>query len=243
MKTLKVTIKCLSVLSVWFVFQTQALNKKEVFNHPLPAEALDFHFNEEAAPVIGEAGSEVNELKSAWAKLNSPKENREVSHVVLFEEGKPVCVANAVRRPELVPHFMKVKAQDSEAAALPLPACDDFQLSVLEAKAQEALLINGKEPVQMAAFMESMLLCTLGGAGSIGAVVLEDAAESSFSKHSKVDITVAVFGTAIAPVGSFVALKYFSEFAAFSYLRGFSIVGLCGLGIYSGVKYLEYLTQ
>ena len=79
----------------------RALNRAEVFNPSLP-RAIDLA----GEPVLGGEVLE-NPLTEGRAKLNS-KSPAAVSHVVLFEDKKPVCVADAVGRPELVPPFMKV---------------------------------------------------------------------------------------------------------------------------------------
>ena len=171
--------------------------------------------------------------------------NSAVSHVVLFEDRKPVCVADAVGRPGLVPPFMKVttgKPPGASGSVVDLPPCDDFQLSVLKDKASEALLINGEEPVQVAelgTLLAAGVLCTSGFVASVGVRALKSkinhTEQEGVSVNWSGDTVSALFiATAPAVIGVIVA------FPEFSLLTGLPVMGLCGLGAYHVAGYFGW---
>ena len=223
-------------ISVFFVLQAQALNRGEVFNPSFLPRAIDW----QGEPALGGEVLE-NPLKER-AKLNSPPPAA-VSHVVLFEDRKPVCVANAVGRPELVPPFMKVAGQEPETStSVDLPPCDDLQLSILSNKASQALLINGEEPVQVAAepFLVTMTsLCLYGAIGGIGAQAVRYSLDSQ-SPFTSSSLAIGVAGTGTVVGTPFLSAMHvhFLNPGGMTWLGGFSITGLCGLWAYHAIGYL-----
>ncbi len=183
-------------------------------------------------PVIKrESSSQENEL----AKINS-KTNPAISYAVLFENKKPVCVTDVVGRPELVPKFMEVKDQKAtKISGINLPPCEDFQLSVLKAKAHHALLINGDEPVQVASpvLFPALVLCLFGSASGVGIKMTESGVEKGGWLSGEAAAGVFVSSGLGYATGMILKEGGF----AFSRFMGLSIAGLCGIGTYYAVGY------
>ena len=221
-------------ISVLFLLQVQALNKADGFNHSLPP----VEFN-----LVQESMSELQEvlLPAERAKLNSNSPSA-VSHVVLFEDRKPVCVADAVGRPELVPPFMKVttgKPPEASGSVVDLPPCDNFQLSVLRGRASEALLINGEEPVQVAelgTLLAAGALCAAGVAAGGAARFLKNHSINHTEQGISVDVSLSSFTALLMGVPPAVVATAIMR-PEFSFLTGLPILGFCGLGTYHVAGY------